>query len=181
MHLASLQVGCVPRLINLMQLHNVALASAATTALMMITVANNGKYAVIAAAGGLQTLVKLCDPSNEQLCVNAMECISNVAEAPEARPTLQECGAEQRLARIHEARISDNLTRSAAQAIRQCRFRCVGWVGAKAILQCRFRCVWGVGAWAIKEHRVRGNAGHTAVQGQVGGGGEGGGGGGKEG
>jgi hypothetical protein len=60
----TLQVGCVPKLLDLLRKKqgNVALASAAATALMMITVVRDGKYAVVRAPEGLQALVECLDP-----------------------------------------------------------------------------------------------------------------------
>lgn len=58
------QVGCVPKLLSLLQKkqENVSLASAAATALMMITVVRDGKYAVVKASDGLSALVNCLDP-----------------------------------------------------------------------------------------------------------------------
>ena len=48
----------------------------------------------------------------------------NVAEAPEARILLERAGAPELLAHIHQRAESGQLKRSAAEAIRQCRFKC---------------------------------------------------------
>ncbi len=88
-----LQEGCVPLLLQAASLLRVAFATSAVAALGAITASRAGKYAVVEAAGGLQRLVGVLDPSNEQLCINAMVAISNVAEAPEGREALGSCGA----------------------------------------------------------------------------------------
>jgi hypothetical protein len=124
-HSAALQEGAVPRLLALIQSPKLHLAQAAATALMAITVAREGKYAVIEAEGGLKILASRLDPLKQQLCVNVMEIITNVAEAPESRPVLVEHGAPQALLAIHsKAGTQDTpLKRSAAQALRQCGFK----------------------------------------------------------
>jgi hypothetical protein len=93
---------------------------------MDITVAREGKYAVIECEGGLGVLAGRLDPLKQQLCVNVMEIITNVAEAPEARPVLSELGAPMKLLAIHEGTGEESdtpLRRSAAQALRQCGFK----------------------------------------------------------
>jgi hypothetical protein len=92
---------------------------------MAITVAREGKYAVIEAKDGLKVLASRLDPLKQQLCVDVMEIITNVAEAPEARPVLVKHGAPEALLAIHsKAGVEDTpLRRSAAQALRQCGFK----------------------------------------------------------
>lgn len=128
--LAAVQVGGVGALLACLEPAapgphtSVALATAATGALMAVTVVREAKYAALQAPGGLAALVRVLDPSNEQLCVNAMGCIANVAEAPEARAELAKAGAEAKLGSIFQGAVgSDAMKRSAAQAIRQCRFK----------------------------------------------------------
>mmetsp|Transcript_35054 Transcript_35054/g.78025 ORF Transcript_35054/g.78025 Transcript_35054/m.78025 type:complete len:377 (-) Transcript_35054:404-1534(-) len=121
----AVQVGAVPKLLALLDQPSILLASTATTALMMITVVNDAKYAVVNTKGGIEALVKWLDPANEQLCINAMECISNVAEAPEARPLLAEGGAFEKLSSIHGGPYPEGVKSSAAQAMRQCKFKCL--------------------------------------------------------
>lgn len=83
----------MPSLVNLLRPNRVTLATAACNALMAIAIAKEGKEALVAAPGGLAALVKLLDPTSETLCVNAMVCMTNAAEAPQARPVLSELGA----------------------------------------------------------------------------------------
>jgi hypothetical protein len=124
--LEAVQTGCVPKLIALLdQQTNVLLATAATTALMMITIVNDGKYAVVNCDQGLERLAgPWMDPmTSEHVCVNITQCITNVAEAPEARPVLVQCGAMGRLVAIFEDEgVSEIVKRGAAEAMRQCRF-----------------------------------------------------------
>lgn len=115
--------GAVPKLLDLLSSDKIHLASAAATALMTITISRDGKYAVIHTSGGLETLVAKLDRVHEQLCVNLMEVITNVAEAPEARPVLAEAGVQAALTHIHDASTSEVLKRSSAQALRQCGFK----------------------------------------------------------
>ncbi|GIL46278.1 hypothetical protein Vafri_3299 [Volvox africanus] len=120
----AVQVGSVPLLLQVSNpCSSVAFATAAVAALSAITIRREGKYAVVEAEGGLAALVSVLDPSNEQLCINAMMTICNVAEAPEARDILAECGAAPKLQRIFAGAASEALKRSAAHAIRQCRFK----------------------------------------------------------
>ncbi|EFJ53058.1 hypothetical protein VOLCADRAFT_102680 [Volvox carteri f. nagariensis] len=120
----AVQVGSVPLLLQVCSPRcSVDFATAAVAALAAITIRREGKYAVVETAGGLAALVSVLDPANEQLCINAMTTICNVAEAPEAREILAECGAAPKLQRIFEGALSEPLKRSAAHAIRQCRFK----------------------------------------------------------
>ncbi|GLC34015.1 40S ribosomal protein S14-B (RP59B) [Pleodorina starrii] len=120
----AVQVGSVPLLLGVCSPRShVAFATAAVAALSAITIRREGKYAVVEAEGGCEALTSVLDPTNEQLCINAMTAICNVAEAPEAREILAECGAAPKLQRIFEGAVSEPLKRSAAQAIRQCRFK----------------------------------------------------------
>lgn len=112
----------MPKLLALLKTDKVSLASAVATALMTITIAIEGKYAVVETEGGLKVLGTWLNPQREQLCVNIMEVISNVAEAPDSRPVLAECGVLARLVDIHSNAASEMLKRSAAQALRQCKF-----------------------------------------------------------
>jgi hypothetical protein len=116
----------VPKLIALLdQQTNVLLATAATTALMMITIVNDGKYAVVNCDQGLERLAgPWMDPmTSEHVCVNITQCITNVAEAPVAWPVLVQCGAMGRLVAIFEDEgVSEIVKRGAAEAMRQCRF-----------------------------------------------------------
>lgn len=121
--LQAVQEGCVPLLLQAAGLLRVAFSTSAVAALGAITVSRAGKYAVVEAAGGLQRLVGVLEPSNEQLCINAMVAIANVAEAPEAREVLAGCGAAAKLTAIFEGAASEPLKRSAAHAIRQCGFK----------------------------------------------------------
>lgn len=83
-----------------------------------------GKYAVIETEQGLATLASKLDPTKEQLCVNVMEAITNVAEAPEARGPFAEYGAKEVLQRIHSGAGSNRLVRdTAAQCMRQLGFK----------------------------------------------------------
>jgi len=123
----AVRIDCVPKLVNLLsQGTNVLLASAAATALMIITQVVEGKYAVIKCPGGLEALagVQWLDPGlSEKLCLNLTQCITNLAEAPESRPILKGCGALERLLAIHNnPQNSEVVRQGAAEAIRQCRF-----------------------------------------------------------
>ncbi|KAL6762159.1 radial spoke protein 14 [Haematococcus lacustris] len=119
----AVESGAVPRLLQLLDSPILQLASAAATALMTITVARDGKYAVINTEGGLAKLVTQLNPLKQQLCVNVMIIITNLAEAPEARAVLAREGAAARLSEIFGMAAETGLLRStAAQAIRQCGF-----------------------------------------------------------
>ncbi|GFH29636.1 uncharacterized protein HaLaN_28329, partial [Haematococcus lacustris] len=96
----AVESGAVPRLLQLLDSPILQLASAAATALMTITVARDGKYAVINTEGGLAKLVTQLNPLKQQLCVNVMIIITNLAEAPEARAVLAREGAAARLSEI---------------------------------------------------------------------------------
>jgi hypothetical protein len=124
--LEAVKTDCVPKLIALIaQGNNVLLALAATTALMMITVVNEGKWAVVKCEGGVASLAgKWLDPElSEKLCANLTQCITNVAEAPDSRPILKECGGLDRLLRIYENEANSEIVRrGAAEAMRQCKF-----------------------------------------------------------
>ncbi|KAJ9518493.1 hypothetical protein QJQ45_018596, partial [Haematococcus lacustris] len=116
----AVESGAVPRLLQLLDSPILQLASAAATALMTITVARDGKYAVINTEGGLAKLVTQLNPLKQQLCVNVMIIITNLAEAPEARAVLAREGAAARLSEIFGMAAETGLLRStAAQAIRQ--------------------------------------------------------------
>ncbi len=119
------QVGAVPKLVALLGSPSVEVASAATTALMTITISREGKYALVeGGAAGVGALARLLNPRNEQLCIKAMEVVTNVCEAPEARPLMHEGGVVEALGAIHQLPgASDMLRHSAAQAIRQCGFK----------------------------------------------------------
>ncbi|KAJ9518137.1 hypothetical protein QJQ45_010114 [Haematococcus lacustris] len=119
----AVESGAVPRLLQLLDSPILQLASAAATALMTITVARDGKYAVINTEGGLAKLVTQLNPLKQQLCVNVMIIITNLAEAPEARAVLAREGAAARLSEIFGMAAETGLLRStAAHAIRQCGF-----------------------------------------------------------
>ena len=124
--IAAVQAQCVPKLLALLdQPSNILLASAAVSALMIITVDISGKFALVRCEGGLATLSgHWLDPSvSEKLCLNITQCITNVAECPEARPVLQGCGTLARLLAIHEDQQNTEIVRrGAAEALRQCRF-----------------------------------------------------------
>ncbi|KAG2490634.1 hypothetical protein HYH03_011025 [Edaphochlamys debaryana] len=120
----AVQEGCVPLLLQATSPKvPVLFSTAAVGALAGITIRREGKYAALEAPGGMEALVSVLDPQHEQLCTNAMVTICNVAEAPEAREALAKCGASAKLHHIFDNATSEPLKRSAAQAIRQCRFK----------------------------------------------------------
>ena len=88
------QVGAVPLLLLAASPSvPVPFATSAVAALGAITIRREGKYAALESPGGLAGLVSVLDPCHEQLCINAMTAVSNVAEAPEARAILVASGA----------------------------------------------------------------------------------------
>eukprot|EP00798_Chlamydomonas_sp_ICE-L_P030259 gene30259-35246_t len=125
----AVEAGCVPNLLAILAAGpsaiSVTLATAVATALMAATIVIEGKYAAVKYEGGMAIVVKWLDPArSEQLCVNMMEVISNCAEAPQARPLLAEAGGREKLTEIREAAVLESLLeRSAAQALRQCKFK----------------------------------------------------------
>ncbi|PNW73066.1 hypothetical protein CHLRE_14g617500v5 [Chlamydomonas reinhardtii] len=120
----AVQVGAVPLLLLAASPSvPVPFATSAVAALGAITIRREGKYAALESPGGLAGLVSVLDPCHEQLCINAMTAVSNVAEAPEARAILVASGAGPKLQHIFETATVEVVKRAAAQAIRQCRFK----------------------------------------------------------
>lgn len=119
-----LQVGSVPKLLRLLRAQSIHVVSAAATALMNITVCRDGKYAVVNEPNSAKAIADLLNPYNPEVCVKATEIVTNVAEAPEARPLFLEANVGEKLNAIHQLQqVPDVLKRSAAQAIRQCGFK----------------------------------------------------------
>lgn len=120
--LEAVQCGCVPPLVQLLRSSQLSVATAAATALMNLTLANEGKYAVLE-ADGIGAVVELTDLRDETLCLQMLQLITNLAEAPECRAQMQEQGILERLEEIQTVTPHDLISRSASQALRQCGFK----------------------------------------------------------
>ncbi|KAF5834890.1 radial spoke protein 14 [Dunaliella salina] len=122
----AVQEHAVPHLVRLLGAQQQGCACAAAAALMMVTVVREGKYAMVDTQheGGFERLAGALDPRKGQLCTDAMQVVCNVAEAPEGREALIRCGVPHLLAHIHQRAENGQLKGSAAEAIRQCRFKC---------------------------------------------------------
>lgn len=118
------QVGVVPLLLGLLASSAEHVVLHASAALMNISVSRDGKYALLQSDGGLSQLaVVLHLRQHHQLCINVMETLTNVAEAPETRAALEQLGVPAQLVAIHAADDSPQLLKDRAlQAMRQCAF-----------------------------------------------------------
>ncbi len=93
---------------------------------------------------GLAPLIPLLNPHRTQLCINAMQLITNCCEMPEARPILVESGVVQALQKVFEfPSASDLLKNSAAHALRQLGFKHLPYevLPGKKIVSDQYGCV----------------------------------------
>lgn len=118
----AVSVGCIGPLLELLRSGELPSMNAAATALVMLTLCNEGKYAVLEAPGGIAAIAGLIDLQDEMLCQSVLQAITNLAEAPQCRAALRETGVIVRLEAIQRNAPSDLVSRNASQAMRQCTF-----------------------------------------------------------
>lgn len=116
----AVKADCVKRLTVLLTRGSMSLTIAATSALMAISIAIEGKKSIVA-EGAVKAIVGLLDIDNDTLCMKLLQLVTNVAEDPEGRNQLQ--AALPKLRKIQSTTPSTVLERSAAHSVRQVQFR----------------------------------------------------------
>lgn len=120
--LQAVKVGCVPQLLTFLEQPDLVLARAAAVALSTISLANEGKFA-ITDANGAPLVAQLVDFEDEQVCLNLLQVMTNIAEYPKAREQLLANNIVGILQAIITNTTSSLVNRSAAQALRQANFK----------------------------------------------------------